>query len=259
MGFQKKYGPWGLITGASAGLGASYAKAMAKMGLNLVLVARREERLQELAEELESNHGISTLCIPLDLTLDSAVDTLEEKTQGLEIGLFINNAGFGYLAPFLHQKDSNISKMIRLNCEAPARLSRLLLAPMAQRKRGGMVVLASAAAYLPTPPMSVYGATKGFDLLLGESLAMEMRTHGVDVLVVSPGHTDTEFHGVAGVQGSVAGGTASPEDVVEQSFRLLGKRISFVQGGHNFFLTWITRFFPRSIVARLSFQALKNR
>ncbi|MDP7560131.1 MAG: SDR family NAD(P)-dependent oxidoreductase, partial [Planctomycetota bacterium] len=153
----------------------------------------------------------------------------------------------------------NISKMIRLNCEIPARLSRLFLAPMAERKRGGMIVLASAAAYLPTPPMSVYGATKGFDLLLGESLAMEMRSFNVDVLVVSPGHTDTEVHGVAGAQSAVVGGTACPEDVVKQSFRLLGKRISFVHGVHNFFLTWLTRFVPRSVVARLSFLALKNR
>lgn len=259
MDFRQRYGPWALITGASAGLGACYAHALGARGLGLVLVARRQQRMEALAEKIRGEHAVQVCCIGLDLTAEGAVEQLCEELAGKELGLLVNNAGFGHVGPFLDQEPAALRQMVRLNCEIPAMLAHSLLPAMRSRGHGGMLVLASAAGYQPTPWMSAYGASKGFDLLWSEGVAVELAKDGVDVLAVSPGHTDTEFHRVAGVEGAVIGGSARPEDVVEQSLRFLGKRISFVHGRLNYWSTWSARLFPRRLVAKMVGRLLKNR
>jgi len=258
MDFRSRYGPWALITGASAGLGLAYARALAQRGLDLILVARRLDRLEEIADELRAC-SIQVRVLSLDLTAKDAPQAIAEEIATRPVGLFVNNAGFGFFGPFLEQSDASMRSMVRLNCEVPTLLSKLVLPQMAERGQGGMLLLASAAGYQPTPWMSAYGATKGYDLLLGEALAVEMSASNVDVLVVSPGHTRTEFHEIAGVTGAIAGGSATPESVVEESLAKLGRKISFVHGWHNSFLTWTSRLFPRSWVAKISGQLLRNR
>ncbi len=259
MEFRNRYGPWALVTGASSGLGAEFARQLGRRGLNLILVARRRDRLEHLAGQLRHAAQVETRVIPADLTEPAAAARLEQETAGLDLGLLVNNAGFGWSGAFLQQDPENVARMVRLNCEAPAALARRLLPRIAARGRGGMILVASAAAYQPTPWMSVYGATKGFALLLGEALAQEMREKGVDVLTVSPGHTESEFHAVAGVSGAVAGGAARPEDVVRETLDRLGRSLSFVHGWHNKALIWGGRCVTRRMAARISGRLLAAR
>ena len=259
MDFRQKYGPWALVTGASAGLGRCYAEALAARGLGIILVARREDRLESLAEELRSTHAVQVQSIPLDLCADNSVETLCEILDEKEIGLIVNNAGFGHAGPFEEQSFADLRQMLRLNCEVPSLLAHSLLPKIKSRGHGGMIVLASAAGYQPTPWMAAYGASKAYDLLWAESLAVESKKSGIDILAVSPGHTASEFLHGAGGEGAVAGGTADPRDVVNKSLKLLGKKISFVHGRHNYWLTWTSRWFPRKWVAQISGKLLGSR
>ncbi|MDP7061370.1 MAG: SDR family oxidoreductase [Planctomycetota bacterium] len=257
MEFPAKYGPWAVVTGASAGLGADYCRQLAERGLNLVLVARRREQLEVLANELQAKHGVECRVLVLDLLAENAIAEIEDAVSGLEVGLLVNNAGFGWKGSFLEGGADRFRDMIRLNCEVPTLLSYALLPAMVERGRGGMLMLASTAAFQPTPFFSVYGATKGFDLLLGEALNEEFRGTGVDVLTVCPGSTETEFHGIAGTE-STFPKMANPVDVVRKSLDLLGKRMTFVHGFKNSLLVAGNRVAPRSMVAKVSARVIKK-
>ncbi len=259
MSFLEKYGPWAVVSGASAGLGACFARDLAARGLNLVLVARRAERLEELAAELEAAHGVQTLAVPLDLCEEGFGDRLLEAVGEREVGLLINNAGFGDAGAFLAADPAWNARMVRLNCEATVLLAHLFLPAMAERRRGGMVIVASTASFQPCPWMAVYGATKAFDLMLGEALDEELRGQGVDVLSLCPGHTDTEFHQVAGVQGPVAGGTADPVIVVRGALDRLGRQQHWVPGLLNKLMSLGARFGPRRLVTAVTGRMLASR
>ncbi len=259
MDFPARYGPWALVTGASSGLGRAFASALGARGLNLLLVARRGDRLAELAGTLAAAHGIEAFSVPLDLTAPDALPRLRGALGGREIGLLVNNAGFGYCGGFAEQDPERVREMVRLNCEVPALLARAFLPPMAGRGRGGMLLVASTAAYQATPWMALYGASKGFDLLLGEALGEEFGPRGVDILTVSPGHTDTEFHRIAGVVGPVAGPSARPEAVAEQALLRLPRRGSFVSGRRNALMAFSIRLAPRRFVTRMAGRLLGGR
>ena len=195
---RERYGEWALVTGASSGLGREFARALAREGVSVVLTARREERLRELASELEKAHQVSTRVVVTDLADPSAAEQLTEAVRDLEIAILVNNAGFGYAGRFDKQEPERLREMVQLNCLAPVMLSAGLLPGMLARGRGAVVITGSAAGRQPLPFHGVYSATKSFDLLLGESLAVELRSQGVDVLVLEPGSTQTEFQQVAG-------------------------------------------------------------
>lgn len=245
----RTYGSWALVTGASAGIGAAYARALAKEGLNVVLTARREERLRTLAGELETQCRVQTRVLPVDLAAEGAPTRLAQAVADLEIGVFVNNAGFGLAGRFDRAPHDRLLEMVRLNCVAVTALSHLLLPPMKVRGRGAMIVLASAAAYQPLALAAVYGATKAFDLMLGEALWAEYRGSGVDVVAVSPGPVDTEFQGVAGETPHPG---VTPEEVVAVSFAALGRKPSVVVGSANKVRAWSVRLAPRSFVARIA-------
>jgi uncharacterized protein len=249
MGFSDKYGPWALITGASSGLGEHYARQLAERGLNLIVLARRAERLRTLALELEQEHGVQVEVLALDLLAPNAIKQIRQKTQKHELGLVVCNAGFGASGRFLDQDADRLQEMVRLNCEIPLRLIHALAPQLIQRGRGGILMLASTAAFQCTPWMAAYGASKVFDLHLAEALTVELGPHGIDVLSVCPGHTDTEFHQIAGVHQAAVGGAADPAQVVRQSLNALGKRITFVHGRMNRLLVFGQRLVPRSISA----------
>lgn len=259
MEFAERYGPWALVTGASAGIGREFARALAHRGLPAVLVARRAERLEELCGELRADHGVECRALPLDLLDPACLEQLRDALPGTDVGLLINNAGFGFSGAFLDQDQAAIRNMVRLNTEVPAALARELLPPMVARGRGGMVILASTAAFQATPWMSLYGATKTFDLHLGEGLAVELRGTGVDVLSLCPGHTQSEFHAVSGAPGPAAGGAADARAVVEQALSLLGRRSVVVHGGMNRLLVQGQRLVPRSWTARAAGRLLGRR
>jgi uncharacterized protein len=249
MGYSDKYGPWALITGASSGLGEQYARQLAARGLNLVVVARRAERLRTLAGELVQAHEIEVEVLPLDLLAANSLTAIQRVTDRVDLGLVVCNAGFGASGRFLEQNPTLLQDMVRLNCEIPVLLIHALAPKLIRREHSGILVLASTAAFQSTPWMATYGATKAFDLHLAEALTVELGGHGVDVLSVCPGHTATEFHQIAGVHQAAVGGAADPAQVVRQSLNQLGRRITFVHGRMNRLLAFSQRLVPRSISA----------
>ena len=246
---RERYGEWALVTGASSGLGAEFARALAREGVSVVLTARRGERLRELASELERAHRVSTRVVEANLADPNAAQQLAEAVRDLEIAILVNNAGFGYAGRFDKQEPERLREMVLLNCLAPVMLSAGLLPGMLARGRGAVVITGSAAGRQPLPLHGVYSATKAFDLLLGESLAVELRSRGVDVLVLEPGSTQTEFQQVAG---EIAHDGEPADRVVLLALEALGQQPAVISGWFNWIRANIaSRLLPRSLVAHL--------
>jgi short-subunit dehydrogenase len=219
---RDRYGEWALVTGASAGIGASFARALAREGVSVVLSARREDRLRDLAAEL-ARSGVSTRVVPLDLASPGKVSELAAAVSDLDLGIVVNNAGVGYAGRFEPQDPARLREMLELNCAAPMLLTHALLPRLRARGRGAVVFTGSQAARQPLPLHAVYAATKAFDGFLGEALWAELRGSGIDVLVVEPGSTETEFQHVAG---ELPHAGQSPEDVVAVALERLGRQPS---------------------------------
>src|ERR1700686_2957357 len=192
-------GKWALITGASAGIGVALARELAAGGANLVLTARRQERLEELARELTAKHKIKTSVFAADLAEVTAPEKIFAFTraQGISIELLINNAGFGAYGEFPSIEVNRLLDMVQVNCAAVVHLTRLYLPEMVERRSGDILILASTAAFQAVPYISTYAATKAFDLSFAEALAEELKPHGIRVCGLCPGSTESEFHEVA--------------------------------------------------------------
>lgn len=249
------HGRWAMVTGASAGIGEAFARALARRGMNVVLAARREERLRELAAALRREHGVEAVTIPVDLGKPGAAGVLwVEATDGREIHLLVNNAGFGLKGPFLDLPLERQSEMVRVNSVAPLELLHLATQAMRGRRAGGVVNVASVAAFQPIPLLATYAASKAFLLTLSEAVAEEVRGDGVRVVALNPGPVATEFQGVAGTE--VSGrtlGIRTPEQVVEAALRALeGGRSSVVPGWINRVGTVAVRVAPRSLVLKVA-------
>ena len=183
---NQRYGPWALVTGASSGIGEEFARQAAANGLNVVLVARREERLKEVAAELTTHHGIAVLVLPVDLAADGAFAAIVERTDGLDIGLVISNAGAGNPGPFISLPHDRLREIVRLNVVAHLDLAHHFGKKLAERGRGGLVLVSALAAAGGLPFMANDSATKAYVLNLGEALHVELRQAGVDVTVLVP-------------------------------------------------------------------------
>lgn len=199
MNLDQWKGRWTLITGASAGIGKAFAEQLAKGGSNLVLTARRADRLEALAAQLRSAHSIQVECVAADLDLPDAPEQIFKFTQskGLVVDFLINNAGFGQYGEFRTTALDRQLSMVQVNCMAVVHLTHLYLPGMMERRRGDILILASTASFQAVPYMSVYAATKSFDLLFAEGLAREVSSYGIRVCALCPGATESEFHVVA--------------------------------------------------------------
>jgi short-subunit dehydrogenase len=244
----ERYGGWAIVTGASAGIGAEFARALARDGMPCVLVARREDRLRELAEELAQSWKVETRVVAADLAEPEGVDAVCKAVSDLDVGVLVNNAGFGYAGALHKQDPARLEQMIRLNCVAPVVLTQRLLAGLITRGRGAVIVVGSGAGRQPVPFMSVYAATKGFDLLFGEALWAEVRERGIDVQVLQPGPVATEFEDVAGEKRTDPGLDQSAFDVVRVSLETLGYAPSATTSWRVFALATLGRFAPRSLL-----------
>ena len=259
MQWTEKYGPWALVTGASSGLGVEFVRQLAAKGLNCVLVARRQDRMDALASDVQKTHGVQTRVIARDLTRDSACEQVAEAVADLEIGLLINNAGYGLAGKYhLLDPDRQVNMTV-LNCVVPVLLTNFFLPPMRKRGRGGLIFLASTAGYQPTPTFATYGATKAFNLMLGEALWREYRKDGIDSLALSPGFTQTEFMQVAHIKDAGAYREATPDAVVAMALRKLGRKGSSIHGGFNRILNFAGRLLPRRVVNAITYFTLKGR
>lgn len=250
-GFSQRFGGAAVVTGASSGIGEAFAKALAARGMDVVLVARRSERLEALARSLESQHSVRTLCVSLDLSVADAAERLSKAVHdaGWSVGLLVNNAGFGLHGPFETHSAERLTEMVDVNCRAPVALTRAFVPQMVSRAKGGVIFVASTGAYQPAPYLATYAASKAFGLYLGEALWAEMQSKGVSVLAVSPGFTPTGFQEVAGTtdQGAALG-VATPEAVVETALEALGDKPSVVHGVRNAAVAAVTQMLPRQWV-----------
>lgn len=193
--FASRYGPWALVAGASEGTGASFARQLAEKGLNLILVARREGPLEQLAQELRSGHGVECVTASIDLAGEDAATRLLETAGAREVGLLILNAGADPNGSmFLDNAIANWDALATRNVMTTMRALHAFGGPMRQRGRGGMIVVGSGACYAGLPGIGVYAASKAFDLVLCEALWAELEPHGVDVLSYVIGRTDTPAH-----------------------------------------------------------------
>ena len=242
--------PVALITGASAGLGVDFARQLSSDGRRLVLVARRLDRLELLAAELGNARAVE-----LDLSLPGAAERLMTNlaAAGEHVDLLVNNAGFGLTGRFADIDGKRQRQMIDLNCGALVELAHAVLPGMVERGRGGILNVASTAAFQPGPGMAVYFATKAFVLSFSEALHEEVRNQGVSVSALCPGPTATEFGAVAGFGPSSPSSklAASSGPVVAAGLKgLADGRAIIVPGLMNKATSQAHRFLPRGIVRR---------
>ncbi len=244
---RQRYGEWALVTGASSGIGAAFARALARDGVSCVLTARREDRLRSLADELEKSHQVATRVVAVDLAARPGAERLAEAVSDLEIAILVNNAGFGSAGRFGTQDREGMRAMVEVNCTAPTVLTSILLPGMQARGRGAVIIVGSIAGSQPLPLHALYSGTKAFANLLGEALWAELQGSGVDCLAVLPGTTETEFQAVSG---ELPHAGESAEVVVARSLDALGRKPSLIPGVFN----WLRgnaalRLLPRSLLA----------
>jgi len=190
--FAHRYGPWAVVAGASDGVGAAWARAMAHRGISVVLVARRKEMLDALADEIRAGSGVQARVLPLDLAAEGAAAQIARATADIEVGLLLYCAGADpRYARFLDSPAGFATSLVQRNCVVPVQLCHHFAAPMAARGRGGIVLVSSAAGLVGAANMVAYGASKAFDMVLAEGLWAELRGAGVDVLGAVLGATDT--------------------------------------------------------------------
>lgn len=251
--------PRALITGASSGLGAEFARQLAPQGYDLVLTARSQAALEDLAAQLRQNHSIAVEVIPLDLTEPNAPSQLYQQTSDrqLQIDLLINNAGFGDYGDFAEGDRNKLLALMQLNIIALADLTHQFLQPMRSRHSGTILNIGSIAGFQPIPYLALYAASKAFVLSFSEALWAENQALGVRVMAICPGPTETQFNQTAGFPESNSS-SAAPEmadvtSVVAESLRAM-KRDSgstVVGGWANHIITSLPRLLPRDTLAKV--------
>jgi len=194
-------GKWALITGASAGIGEAFAVELAAAGVNLVLTARRKDRLEAITTRLIAEYKIQVKVLVADLEQPEAPKKIFAETEGagLPIDVLVNNAGFGYYGEFGKGDPARQAAMVQVNCTAVVVLTNLFLPRMMERRRGDILLVSSTASYQPVAYLATYAATKVFDRFLAEAIAEEVKRYGIHVSALCPGPTESEFGEVAGV------------------------------------------------------------
>ena len=255
-------GKTALVTGASSGLGVDFATILAERGCNLILVARREERLRTLAGELASRHGVQAQVIALSLSSLGAAQVLYDRIRALDLSVdvLINNAGFGIYGPFAEIPWEREEEMLLRDVVAPVHLTKLFVRDMLARRFGYVLQVSSIGAYQPSPTYATYSAAKAFLLSFGEALSYELRSTNVKVCVLSPGVTETEFLDVAGQRRSLYQRLSimPSRPVAEIGINaMLSGKPSKVAGAMNALAVWSLRLMPRRLQAAMASVAMQ--
>jgi short-subunit dehydrogenase len=237
-----RYGPWALVTGASDGIGRAFAQHLAREGLHLVLVARREDVLASLARDLRRDHGVECRVIAMDLAPADSARRLDEATRDLDVGLVVASAGFGTSGELIGAELGNEMDMVDVNCRAVLAQAALFGPRLAKRQRGGMVFLSSLLAFQGTPRAANYAATKAYVQTLAEGLRVEWAAHGVDVIASAPGPIGTGFAARARMNMSQ---TLPPAVVARDTMAALGRRTTVRPGWLSKLLGWSLAILPR--------------
>ena len=242
--FKEKYGPYALVAGGSYGLGGAYAEALAKRGLNLVLLARGKERLESTAARLKEQYSVNVISFAVDL---ADYEKTKKFISGLDvsIGLLVYNAAHAPIGLFENTGEDQLALAAAVNVRAPLLLSKLLSAPMIKNRQGGIVLMSSLAGVQGSPKLAAYAATKAFNAILAEGLWKELRPHGIDVIgccagaILTPGYKQAE-------KKKTAPGTLAAEEVAEQTLRALGRGPLVIPGPLNQFVRFLmARLLPR--------------
>jgi uncharacterized protein len=252
-----------LVTGASSGIGEEFARQLATLGCDVILTARREERLAELKAEIDAAGGGTATVVAMDLAEADAPQRLFARlaSDGRTVDVLVNSAGVGAYGQFLSLPWERFDELLRINVVALTHLTRLFAPAMVERGYGHVVLVSSNGAFQPTPTYAVYSASKSYVLSFGEALHYELRGTGVGCTVLAPGITATEFLKVSGQKATAYQRGAmmtSPEVVRAGVQAMLRNRPSVVPGARNAFFAWATRFVPRQLAARFANVAMRQ-
>jgi short-subunit dehydrogenase len=255
--FRERYGPWALVAGASAGLGESFARALAARGLNLLLVARRADALDGVAAALRAAHGVEVRTAAADLARPDLGEVVAALAEGAEVGLLVYNAAASAIGPFLERPLAEQLRVIDVNCRAPLVLAHRLGGAMAARGRGGLLLMASLAGGQGNPLLASYAASKAFDVVLAEGLWAELRGRGVDVLACRAGATDTPGYAASRPKASVP--LMDADEVARQALAALGAGPTVVAGALNKVAAFaFGRLLPRRAAIRIMERATRR-
>lgn len=256
-------GKWALVTGASSGFGVEFATLMAERHANLVLVARRTDPMERLADQLRRKHRVEVVVEGMDLSLAGASADLKSRLdrRSIAVDVLVNNAGFGLYGGFVDQPLQRTLDMLQLNVLTMTELTHTFAADMVKRRTGHILLIASLLGYQATPGYAAYAASKAFVLLFGEALHAELEPHGVGVTVLSPGATSTSFGEVAGQKNTRALRMLmmEPGPVARAGvLAMLRRRSSVVAGIPNKLVVFTNRFTPREMQRRVMQRVLSE-
>lgn len=250
--FLHRYGPWVVVTGASDGIGRATATELARRGLSVVLVARRRDRLEALAAEL-NRAGVDTRVVPLDLATRDATAKLAEATADLDVGLFVAAAGFGTSGSFLELPPEDELAMVDVNCRAVVEEAHVFARRLRRRGRGGLVLFGSLVGFQGVPRAATYAATKAFVQSLAEGLALELGPLGIDVLSSAPGPVASGFADRAGMR---MGRAVTPDEVARGTLAALGRKTTVRPGFLSVLLEALMTGLPRWARSRILAQVM---
>jgi len=242
--YAERYGAWAVVTGASDGIGLAIARELARRGLNLLLVARRAERLRDAAAALRARHGVECLPLAADLATPEGCSAVAEAAAPLDVGLYVAAAGFGSSGAFIDSRLETERGMLAVNCGAVLDLGLHFARRLARRGRGGIVLMSSLVAFQGAPRSAHYAATKAWVQTLAEGLCVELRPLGVDVLASAPGPVHSGFAARADMRMDRA---SDPDTVARETLDALGRRGTVRPGGLSKLLGWSLATLPRAL------------
>ena len=247
---KENYGEWALVTGAGSGVGREFAKLIAQKGINVILVARGKEALEATAKQIEENDGVETKVIAVDLAKEDAIMQIISQTEGLEVGLLINSAGYALSGDFTEHSADVENDLLDVNVRAPMLLSLHFAKQMKARGRGGIVFLSSIMAFGAAAGWASYNASKAHNLLLAEGIGEELKPYGINVIALTPGSIDTGFG--ARSHTKVMNGALKPKRVAKCGLRMLacGRR-THTAGVMNKLIAFATRLNPRVLNTKI--------
>jgi short-subunit dehydrogenase len=266
--FRARYGPWAIVAGASAGLGAAFAEQIADQGLNLLLVARRQDLLEQVGAHLISTYGVQVRTVALDLARDDATARVAAAAGGLDVGLLVYNAAYSAIGPFLDRPLEEHLREIATNCRTPLGLAYAFGQPMRKRGRGGIILMSSLSALQGSALIANYAATKAYNLLLAEGLWEELRGAGVDVMacragaVSTPNYLESLSRAAQATARQIARpplGAMPAEAVVAETLASLGSGGSVIPGFSNRAAAFIMgHVLPRGLAVRIMGRVLRR-
>ncbi|MCF8259783.1 MAG: SDR family NAD(P)-dependent oxidoreductase [Melioribacteraceae bacterium] len=258
--FQNKYGEYALITGGSSGIGKALAFESAKKGLNVILVARKEDELNKTSEAISRQYGVKVKTISADLSNDEGINKIINESENLKVGLFIPAAGYETNGLFSKTNLEKEMMVININVVSTLKLTHYFSKKMVSEGKGGILLVSSLSGHMPNPFFSNYAGAKAYVLNLGVSLAGELKEKGVDVAVLSPGLTNTPMAKNTGVDwNKTPMKKMEAAKVAEIALNKLGKKISIVPGGRNNFMAFMAKYMtPFSIGTKMNAKMIRG-